>query len=74
MMEKVLGNICKVLVNDKGGNLMVLLLDQMLKGGNVFVVKSDNGVSNLLCLLLVFFFIISGVSNMLFISQGDIMD
>lgn len=26
-MEKVLGNIRKVLVNDKGGNLMVLSLD-----------------------------------------------
>ncbi|MCJ8653645.1 protease modulator HflK, partial [Escherichia coli] len=33
-MEKVLGNTRKVLVNDKGGNLMVLPLDQMLKGGN----------------------------------------
>ncbi|XNM50611.1 FtsH protease activity modulator HflK [Escherichia coli] len=32
-MEKVLGNTRKVLVNDKGGNLMVLPLDQMLKGG-----------------------------------------
>ncbi|MBK4715983.1 MULTISPECIES: FtsH protease activity modulator HflK [Tenebrionibacter/Tenebrionicola group] len=32
-MEKVLSNTRKVLVNDKGGNLMVLPLDQMLKGG-----------------------------------------
>ncbi len=31
-MEKVLGNTRKVLVNDKG-QLMVLPLDQMLKGG-----------------------------------------
>ena len=30
----MLGNTRKVLVNDKGGNLMVLPLDQMLKGGN----------------------------------------
>lgn len=40
----------------------------MLKGGNVFAAKSDNGVSNLLRLSLVFFFIISGVSNTSFIS------
>ncbi|NUU68110.1 FtsH protease activity modulator HflK [Enterobacteriaceae bacterium BIT-l23] len=32
-MEKVLSHTRKVLVNDKGGNLMVLPLDQMLKGG-----------------------------------------
>lgn len=31
-MEKVLSHTRKVLVNDKGGNLMVLPLDQMLKG------------------------------------------
>lgn len=74
MMEKVLSYICKVLVNDKSGNLMVLLLDQMLKGGNVLVVKSDNSVSNLLCLLLFIKFNVSGVSNMLFLNQGDIMD
>lgn len=36
-MEKVLGNTRKVLVNDKGGNLMVLPLDQMLKGGNAAI-------------------------------------
>ena len=36
-MEKVLGNTRKVLVNDKGGNLMVLPLDQMLKGGNAIL-------------------------------------
>lgn len=33
-MEKVLSHTRKVLVNDKSGNLMVLPLDQMLKGGN----------------------------------------
>lgn len=32
-MERVLGNTRKVLVSDKGNNLMVLPLDQMLKGG-----------------------------------------
>lgn len=32
-MEKVLSNTRKVLVNDKGNSLMVLPLDQMLKGG-----------------------------------------
>lgn len=47
-MEKALGNTRKVLVNDKGGNLMVLPLDQMLKGGNAPAAKSDNGASNLL--------------------------
>lgn len=31
-MERVLSHTRKVLVNDKGGNLMVLPLDQMLKG------------------------------------------
>ncbi|MDU1026055.1 MAG: protease modulator HflK, partial [Leclercia adecarboxylata] len=30
------------------GNLMVLPLDQMLKGGNAPAAKSDNGASNLL--------------------------
>ena len=44
----MLGNTRKVLVNDKGGNLMVLPLDQMLKGGNAPAAKSDNGASNLL--------------------------
>ena len=33
-MEKVLSNTRKVLVNDKGNSLMVLPLDQMLKGGS----------------------------------------
>ncbi len=48
-MEKVLSNTRKVLVNDKGGNLMVLPLDQMLKGGAQSDVKSSsNSDSNLL--------------------------
>lgn len=48
-MEKVLSHTRKVLVNDKGGNLMVLPLDQMLKGGNAPAAKSDNnGANNLL--------------------------
>ncbi|EHD20014.1 MULTISPECIES: FtsH protease activity modulator HflK [Brenneria] len=33
-MERVLSHTRKVLVNDKGGNLMVLPLDQMLRGGS----------------------------------------
>ncbi|MDH2898998.1 MULTISPECIES: FtsH protease activity modulator HflK [Rahnella] len=33
-MEKVLSHTRKVLVSDKGNNLMVLPLDQMLRGGN----------------------------------------
>ena len=48
-MEKVLSHTRKVLVNDKGGNLMVLPLDQMLKGGSAPAAKSDsNGANNLL--------------------------
>lgn len=48
-MEKVLSHTRKVLVNDKGGNLMVLPLDQMLKGGNAPAAKSDSsGANNLL--------------------------
>lgn len=76
IMEKVLSYICKVLVNDsKNGNLMVLLLDQMLKGVVVLVVKSDSSdVSDLLCLLLVFS--LSSVSILLILSLigGSIMD
>ncbi len=45
-MEKVLSHTRKVLVNDKGGNLMVLPLDQMLKGGNAPDAKSDNSGAN----------------------------
>ncbi|ANG91242.1 FtsH protease activity modulator HflK [Enterobacteriaceae bacterium 155047] len=49
-MEKVLSHTRKVLVNEnKGGNLMVLPLDQMLKGGNTSGAKQDtSGANNLL--------------------------
>ena len=48
-MEKVLSHTRKVLVNDKGGNLMVLPLDQMLKGAGAPAAKSDSsGASDLL--------------------------
>ncbi len=70
----VLGNTRKVLVNDKGGNLMVLPLDQMLKGGNAPAVKSDNNASNLLRLPPAPSSTNSGVSNTSSTSQGDIMD
>ena len=45
-MEKVLSNTRKVLVNDKGSNLMVLPLDQMLKGGSAPATTSSTGASN----------------------------
>ena len=48
-MEKVLSHTRKVLVNDsKGGNLMVLPLDQMLKGGSAPAAKDTSGANNLL--------------------------
>ena len=48
-MEKVLSHTRKVLVNDKGSNLMVLPLDQMLKGARAPAAKSDSsGASDLL--------------------------
>ena len=48
-MEKVLSHTRKVLVNDKGSNLMVLPLDQMLKGAGAPAAKSDSsGASDLL--------------------------
>jgi membrane protease subunit HflK len=49
-MEKVLSHTRKVLVNDKGGNLMVLPLDQMLKGGSAAPAKKSDssGASSLL--------------------------
>lgn len=49
-MERVLSHTRKVLVkvNDKGSNLMVLPLDQMLKGGAAFEPDSDNSESSLL--------------------------
>jgi membrane protease subunit HflK len=48
-MEKVLSHTRKVLVNDKGNNLMVLPLEQMLKGAGTPAAKSDSsGASDLL--------------------------
>jgi membrane protease subunit HflK len=48
-MEKVLSHTRKVLVNDnKGGNLMVLPLDQMLKGGSAPAAKADTSGANTL--------------------------
>ncbi|WP_159867601.1 MULTISPECIES: FtsH protease activity modulator HflK [unclassified Raoultella] len=48
-MEKVLSHTRKVLVNDKGGNLMVLPLDQMLKGAGTPAAKGNSsGASDLL--------------------------
>lgn len=41
-MEKVLSHTRKVLVNDKGGNLMVLPLDQMLKGAGTPAAKGNS--------------------------------
>ena len=72
-MEKVLSHTRKVLVNDKGGNLMVLPLDQMLKGANAPAAKSDSG-SNLLRLPSTSSSSSSGASNTSSTSQGDIMD
>ena len=70
-----MGNTRKVLVNDKGGNLMVLPLDQMLKGGNAPAAKSDNGASSFrLRLPPASSSTTSGASNTSSTSQGDIMD
>ncbi|WP_299998935.1 FtsH protease activity modulator HflK [uncultured Cedecea sp.] len=44
-MEKVLSNTRKVLVNDKGNSLMVLPLDQMLKGGGTQTPAANTGSS-----------------------------
>lgn len=71
-MEKVLSHTRKVLVNDKGGNLMVLPLDQMLKGGNAPAAKSQSS-SNLLTLPPASSSS-TGASNTSSTSQGDIMD
>ncbi|EDT4729572.1 protease modulator HflK, partial [Salmonella enterica subsp. enterica serovar Typhi] len=73
-MEKVLSHTRKVLVNDKSGNLMVLPLDQMLKGGNAPAAKSDNSASNLLRLPPSTKSNASGASNTSSSNQGDIMD
>ncbi|MCO4315178.1 FtsH protease activity modulator HflK [Pectobacterium versatile] len=45
-MERVLSHTRKVLVNDKGGNLMVLPLDQMLRGQGGENTQSNNSSSN----------------------------
>ncbi|GLY59722.1 cell division protein FtsH [Pectobacterium brasiliense] len=44
-MERVLSHTRKVLVNDKGGNLMVLPLDQMLRGQSGENTQSNNSSS-----------------------------
>ena len=72
-MEKVLSHTRKVLVNDKGGNLMVLPLDQMLKGANAPAAK-DSTANNLLRLPPASSSSTSGASNTSSTSQGDIMD
>jgi membrane protease subunit HflK len=73
-MEKVLSHTRKVLVNDKGGNLMVLPLDQMLKGGNASGAKTEtNGANNLLRLPPASNSS-SNASTTPTASQGDIMD
>ena len=71
-MEKVLSHTRKVLVNDKGSNLMVLPLDQMLKGGSAPAAKTDSS-SNLLRLPPATSSS-TGASNTSSTSQGDIMD
>jgi membrane protease subunit HflK len=73
-MEKVLSHTRKVLVNDKGGNLMVLPLDQMLKGNNASGAKSDSSSANNLLRLPPASSSNSGASNSSSTSQGDIMD
>jgi membrane protease subunit HflK len=74
-MEKVLSHTRKVLVNDKGGNLMVLPLDQMLKGGSQPAAKSDSsGANNLLRLPPASGSSSGSASTPSSTSQGDIMD
>ncbi|EGT5661385.1 FtsH protease activity modulator HflK [Cronobacter dublinensis] len=74
-MEKVLSHTRKVLVNDKGGNLMVLPLDQMLKGGSAPAASDDNNSGNpLLRLPPVSGSGNSGASNSASSGRGDIMD
>ncbi|OSN08656.1 FtsH protease activity modulator HflK [Lonsdalea iberica] len=46
-MERVLSSTRKVLVNDKGGNLMVLPLEQMLRGQNITGGNATNTVAPL---------------------------
>ncbi|EHM51457.1 FtsH protease activity modulator HflK [Yokenella regensburgei] len=73
-MEKVLSHTRKVLVNDKSGNLMVLPLDQMLKGGNAPAAKSDKSAANSLLRLPPASSSSTAASNTSSTSQGDIMD
>lgn len=74
-MEKVLSHTRKVLVNDKGGNLMVLPLDQMLKGGSQPAAKSDtSGANNLLRLPPASSSSSGSASTPSSSSRGDIMD
>lgn len=74
-MEKVLSHTRKVLVNDKGGNLMVLPLDQMLKGNSASSAKSDrSGVDNVLRLPPAASGSNSGANKPSSAEQGDIMD
>ncbi|MCG8707607.1 FtsH protease activity modulator HflK [Brenneria sp. 4F2] len=44
-MERVLSHTRKVLVNDKGGNLMVLPLDQMLRGAGTESTQGNNATN-----------------------------
>ncbi|ATA26546.1 HflK protein [Brenneria goodwinii] len=46
-MERVLSHTRKVLVNDKGGNLMVLPLDQMLRGQGAESAPGSSGANTL---------------------------
>lgn len=75
-MEKVLSHTRKVLVNNKGGNLMVLPLDQMLKGGaQQPAAKSDSSAaSNLLRLPPAASNSNSSASTSSSSSSGDIME
>ncbi|MEZ2584305.1 FtsH protease activity modulator HflK [Kluyvera intermedia] len=74
-MEKVLSHTRKVLVSDnKNGNLMVLPLDQMLKGGNAPAAKSDSSGANNLLRLPPASSSSSSASNTPSASQGNIMD
>ncbi|VEC01173.1 Modulator of FtsH protease HflK [Cedecea lapagei] len=74
-MEKVLSHTRKVLVNDKGGNLMVLPLDQMLKGGaQQPAAKSDSSAASNLLRLPPASSSSSSASTSSSSSSGDIMD
>ena len=47
-MERVLGHTRKVLVNDKGSNLMVLPLDQLMRGQGGASASGQDGSGGLL--------------------------